>query len=52
MKKLFENGWVTFGAMLTVAIADLVFLTWAGVEFGAGFVLAGVYLVIMNWTRI
>jgi hypothetical protein len=46
MKKIFENGWVTFGAMMTTAIVDLIAIP--GIDFGAGFVLAFAYFIALG----
>ena len=48
MNKFFEGGYYTAGLLFLVAICDLVGLTLKGVEFGAGFVIAAAYLVILG----
>lgn len=45
--KLFN--WVTLGFILLTAILDLIFLTIEDIEFGAGFVLAFFYAVILGY---
>lgn len=47
MKKLFKNGWVTFGLMMLVSIADLIALP--KINFGAGFVLCMIYFVMLGY---
>lgn len=45
MEKLFESFWVTFGLMLLVAVADLIFLTMK-IQFALGFVITFTYFFI------
>jgi len=55
MKKLFENFWLVFGAMLAVAIVDLWGLTLPGErEIGLGFILCLLFFVaflIRKWRQ-
>jgi hypothetical protein len=51
MNKLFIGGYYTFGLLVLVAIADLIGLTIKGVEFGAGFVIAMAYLIILGFKK-
>ena len=46
MKKLLDCRWFVFGAVLLTAVLDLIALPVA--DFGAGFVLAGVLLVVFG----
>ena len=48
MKNFFIGGYYTFGLLMFVAIADLALLTLKDVEFGAGFVIAMAYLIVLG----
>lgn len=51
-ERLLQNRWVTLGAMLVTAVADLIGLTWEGVEFGAGFVLFLIAFIYATWNKV